>query len=229
MKASQHPEAAFLATITASATHEVRNVLAIIKESAGLIEDMIHVFAKKGTLDTEKIFRAVDRIDTQVRRGADLLTNLNRLSHTLDSELATVELNEEVEQVVFLSQRFARKRGHRVVADRTDEEARTVAHPLHLHMALFAAMECCLEELPEGAAVTLSVGMRGGHPAVEFRGVSEDGTVVAGPSEGEAWAGIRKWTESLEAELERSETGFGIRILFPPETGAHGPASQHKG
>ena len=29
MKASQHPEAAFLAAMTASATHEVRNVLAI--------------------------------------------------------------------------------------------------------------------------------------------------------------------------------------------------------
>lgn len=37
MKASQHPEAAFLAAMTASATHEVRNVLAIIKESAGLV------------------------------------------------------------------------------------------------------------------------------------------------------------------------------------------------
>ena len=158
MKASRHPEAAFLATMTASATHEVRNVLAIIKESAGLIEDMIHVFAKKGILDNEKVFRAVDRIDTQVRRGADLLTNLNRLSHALDSDLATVDLNAEVEQVVFLSQRFARKRGHRVVARLMEGEARTLVHPLHLHMALFAAMECCLEELPDGAAITLSVG-----------------------------------------------------------------------
>ncbi len=220
MKASKHPEAAFLATMTASATHEVRNVLAIIKESAGLVEDMVHVFAKRGSLDKEKVFRAVDRIDSQVRRGADLLTNLNRLSHTLDSDLATVDLKSEVEQVAFLSQRFARKRGHRILASPGDVEAVTLIHPLHLHMALFAAMECCMEELPDGAAIDLSVGVQDGHPYVDFQGVASDGRVLAGPSDGEAWACARKWTDSLGAELERSRTGFGIRIIFPSATGA---------
>ncbi|MGW8265555.1 MAG: hypothetical protein ACWGSQ_04255 [Longimicrobiales bacterium] len=219
MKASQHPEAAFLAAMTASATHEVRNVLAIIKESAGLIEDMVQVFARKGTLDTEKVYRAVGRIDTQVKRGADLLTNLNRLSHTLDSDLATLDLNTEVEQVVFLSQRFARKRGHRIVAVRSEEGAFAVVHPLHLQMALFSAMECCMEELPDGAAITLSVALRGGRPVLEFLGVCEKEAVGEGPSEGGAWANAREWTESLGASLERPETGFGIRMLFPPATG----------
>ena len=205
MKASQHPEAAFLATMTASATHEVRNVLAIIKESAGLIEDMVHVFGKRGTLDREKVYRTVDRIDAQVKRGADLLTNLNRLSHTLDLDLATVELNTEVEQVAFLSQRFARKKGHRVVAQLMEGEAHTVVHPLHLHMALFAAMECCLEELPDGAAITLSVGIRDGSPIVEFRGVSEDDAVVGGPSKGEAWEEVRRGTESFSGPHQEAD------------------------
>jgi len=216
MKASQYPEAAFLATMTASATHEVRNVLAIIKESAGLIEDMVHVFAKKGTLDTEKVYRTVERIDTQVRRGADLLTNLNRLSHALDSDVATLELNSEVEQVVFLSQRFARKRGHRIVATSPKETAHAVVHPLHLHMALFSAVECCMNELPDGAVITLSLTLRDGRPVLEFLGVPEESVAGVGPSEGDQWASVRQWTESLGASLERSETGFGIRMLFPP-------------
>ncbi len=219
MKASQHPEAAFLATMTASATHEVRNVLAIIKESAGLMEDIVHVFGKTGKLDQEKVSRAVGRIDAQVKRGADVLTNLNRLSHTLDSGLAPVELNQEVEQVVFMSRRFARKKSHKVVTQPPVEEVHATVHPLHLHMALFAAMECCLEELPEGAVITLSVGSRGGSPLVEFLGSSEDGGVVQGPPEGEAWDSIRVWTDSLGAALERSEAGFGIRILFPNTAG----------
>jgi hypothetical protein len=219
MKGSQHPEAAFLATMTASATHEVRNVLAIIKESAGLIEDLIHVFVKKGTLDDEKISRAVERIDAQVKRGADLLTNLNRLSHTLDSDRAVLDLDEEVEQVVFLSQRFARKRGQRIVANQAASGARVSVHPLHLHMALFSAAECCMDELPEGATIIISsVGSGEGRPAVEFRGVTEEPS-VAGPSEGEAWARVGKWTESLGAELARFETGFGMRILLPPDAG----------
>ena len=215
MKASQHPEAAFLAAMTGSATHEVRNVLAIIKESAGLIEDMVHVFGKKGTLDPEKVYRAVDRIDVQVKRGADLLTNLNRLSHTLDSEEARVDLSHEVEQAAFLSQRFARKKGHRVVAQTSDSPVRVTVHPLHLHMALFSAMECCIEALPDGAAISLSVGTSGGCPVVEFKGSVEDGTVVAGPPCGESWDCAQLWTDALGAKVDRPESGFGIRILFP--------------
>jgi signal transduction histidine kinase len=218
MKASQYPEAAFLATMTASATHELRNILAIIKESAGLIEDMIRVFAQNGMLDNEKVFRAVSRIEAQVRRGADLLTNLNRLSHALDSDLATVDLNTEVEQVAFLSQRFARNRGHQIIVHPTEGGARTSVHPLHLHMALFSALECSIEELPEGAEVVLAVEVRDGFPTVEVRGVSEEGKVV-GPSDGEGWSRVRDWADSLGGAFERSETGFGVRILLPPEGG----------
>lgn len=219
MRASQHPEAAFLAKMTASATHEVRNVLAIIKESAGLIEDMVHASAKRGPLDQEKVFRTVDRIDAQVKRGADLLTNLNRLSHTLDQDLATLELHQEVEQVAFLSQRFARKKGHRVVALEEHAGEETTVHPLRLHMALFAAMECCLEELPEGAAITLSVTRMDEAPAVEFHGVSESGEDVQAPAEGENWARLAGLAESVGGRVERSESGFGIRVLFPPRAG----------
>ena len=45
MKTEKYPEAAFLSAMTASTTHEARNVLAIIKESAGLVEDLVQVYA----------------------------------------------------------------------------------------------------------------------------------------------------------------------------------------
>ena len=82
--------------MTASATHEVRNVLAIIKESAGLVDDLVQVQGSHGRLDPEKIRGALDRINAQVRRGADLLTHLNRLAHTLDEDISRVEMNQEV-------------------------------------------------------------------------------------------------------------------------------------
>jgi signal transduction histidine kinase len=212
MRPSQHPEAAFLSIMTASATHEVRNVLAIIKESAGLIGDMVHVFAKRGMLDQEKVFRAVERIDIQVKRGADLLTNLNRLSHALDQGTATVELNQEVEQLVFLSQRFARIKGHRVLAHRKAWEAEVTVRPLHLQMVLFAAMERCLEELPEGAAISVGVTRAGEGHVVEFLGSPEDGSEIGAPAGGESWEDLREMVQSLGGSLERSSSGFGIRI-----------------
>lgn len=220
MKGSKNPEAAFLAVMTASATHEVRNVLAIIKESAGLIEDMVYLFEKKGRLDPDKLHRTVDRIDAQVKRGADLLTSLNRLSHTLDCDATPVELNEEVAEVAFLSQRFARKQGNHVVAQSLDRELPLTLNQLHLHMALFSAMELLLAGLPEGSDLTVRVAEREGAAAVEFEGTHGGELPTMGDLADESLAGVRTWARALDAELERLEDGFGLRILFPETTGA---------
>jgi len=214
MRASRYPEAAFLAAMTASATHEVRNVLAIIKESAGLIEDLVLVFQKRGTIDQEKVNRAVARIETQVKRGADLLTNLNRLSHTLDEDEAGVELNQELEQVVFLSQRFARKRGHEVVAESRNGDCLLVVNPLRLHMALFAGMECCLEELPEGSTITVGAHRGKDGPVVEYRGTIQGGEASGIEAPSEAWQSLVQLADSMGATPHRAEVGYGLRILF---------------
>jgi len=214
MTASQHPEAAFLATMTASATHEVRNVLAIIKESAGLIEDIFRVRSKRGGPDEEKIFRSVHRIDAQVKRGADLLSNLNRLSHSLDQDMATVDLQGEVVLAVFLSQRLARKKGLSVATLETAADALATVHPLHLQMALFTAIECCIEELEEGGSITAGLPDVGGTPVVEIRGIQKGGTGVSPPADGEAWAYLKELVESLGASLGRPEDGYGITISF---------------
>ena len=218
MRTSQHPEAAFLAAMTASATHEVRNVLAIIKESAGLVDDLVRVFGQKGTLNEEKVAQALTRIEAQVKRGADLLTNLNRLSHTLDQDLATVQLVREAEQVVFLSQRFARKKGHTVVLGEAAEESWATVNPLRLHMALFSAMECCLEELPEGSTVTVEVRKGPGQEIIEYLGSRGGVGEAVRPLEPEGWHDLVSLAESLGARAERSQASYGIRILFPEAT-----------
>jgi hypothetical protein len=216
MESSKYPEAAFLAAMTASATHEVRNVLAIIKESAGLVEDLTQVYSTRGSLDPDKVRRALDRIRIQVRRGADLLTQLNRLAHTLDQDLSPVELGQEVEQLVLLSQRFARQKGQAVEMEGGWEEQHLVLNALHLHMALSSAMACCLEELPEGDSLKVGVSEVDGAPAVEFRG-EEVNAALDRVQSSTGWQELEGLTGSLGARIERSPTGYGIRILFSRE------------
>ena len=220
MTSSKYPEAAFLAGMTASATHEVRNVLAIIKESAGLVEDLVQVYGARGALDEDKVRRAVDRIETQVKRGADLLTHLNRLAHTLDQDLTKVELGRELEQLVFLSQRFARQRGHQVRVEDDLEECWLNVNSLLLHMALYEAMQCCLEELPEGSRVTVGARREGPAIVAEFRGASDKES----PRDGVV--GCRRWEELVRladvlggSRVEGTEAGYGIRIFFRDGTG----------
>jgi len=216
MTPSKYPEAAFLAAMTASATHEVRNVLAIIKESAGLVDDLVQVHGERGDLDPEKVRRALERIGLQVRRGADLLTHLNRLAHTLDQDRSTVEMSQEVEQLAFLSQRFARQKGQKVEVEVGDAGPPLVLNALHLHMALSKAMQCCLEELPEGQTVKVGVREEGGAVAVEFR--RGDGDLLpALPGPWPGWPELEELAGSLGARVERGPRDYGIRILFSRE------------
>jgi C4-dicarboxylate-specific signal transduction histidine kinase len=216
MESSKYPEAAFMAAMTAGATHEVRNVLAIIKESAGLVDDLIQVYGTRGSLDPERVQRALERIGLQVKRGADLLTHLNRLAHTLDRDLSTVDMNQEVEQLLFLTQRFARQKGQQLEFRGAAGERLLVLNALRLQMALFGAMECCLEELPEGSTVRVGVHDEGEAVVAEFRGVGEG----PDPEPASVWQGWQKLEElagSLGADLERCASGYGIRFLFSRE------------
>jgi hypothetical protein len=199
-------------------------VLAIIKESAGLVEDLVQVYAARGSLDQEKVQRALERIELQVKRGADLLTTLNRLAHTLDQDLSTVELVQEVEQLVRLSQRFARQKDQQVEAEGGVEEHRLVVNALRLHMALHEALMCCLEELPHGSTVTVGVHEEGGNAVAEFR--SKEGGIAPGsPAEAGGWTKLESLSDALDARVERRPEGYGIRILLPKDTGAGGTPS----
>jgi hypothetical protein len=84
MSTPEDRNAAFVAEVTAGTTHEIRNVLAIVKESAGLIGDLIYAFNRRGSLDQDKLTRSLGRIDAQVARGTELLSNLSRFAHSLD-------------------------------------------------------------------------------------------------------------------------------------------------
>ena len=152
-------DAAFVAKIAASVTHEIRNVLAIIKESAGLVGDVIQSQGGRAPANPDKVVRAVGRIDAQVSRGAEILTNLNRFAHSLDRLQGENSLNQEVEQTAFLSQRFARHGRHQVQVHVADQDMSVGANPLWLQMALFAAVECCLDQLPEASTVTIRTGL----------------------------------------------------------------------
>jgi hypothetical protein len=77
-------KAAFMGRITAGVTHEIKNVLAIIKESAGLMEDLFELSKDHAPPPREKFLRTLTRITEQVRRGVDLATNLNEFAHTSD-------------------------------------------------------------------------------------------------------------------------------------------------
>jgi C4-dicarboxylate-specific signal transduction histidine kinase len=215
MSTSENIEAAFIARITASTTHEIRNVLAIVKESAGLVGDMVQVFEKRGRLDGEKLARAIRRIDAQVGRGAEIITNLNRFAHSLDHHQAELDVVQEAQQVAFLCQRFARQGRHTVQVEPASEDIFVVANSLRLQMALFTGVECCLEQVPEGTGLKLRVTRNGDGVVIEYTYEGTIQTDLPDPADSRSWERLREILDMLAATAETTDADCGLRIVLP--------------
>jgi C4-dicarboxylate-specific signal transduction histidine kinase len=214
MGTTEDREAAFIGGITAGATHELRNVLAIVKESAGLIADIIDSSNQPGSPKPDRLRRAVSRIEAQVKRGSELLTSLNRFAHSLDHAEDQIDLGEAAEQVSFLCQRTARKGRHQVQAQPGDEGLVVVVNSLRLQMALYTAVECCLEQLPEGGTVSLHPVRHGEQPSLEFSGEVGGQAVSLAPTGAAAWSRLAAVLADLGASVERVEASQGFRLIL---------------
>lgn len=208
-------DTAFVARITAGATHEIRNVLAIVKESAGLIEDMIRVFDKRGSLDKEKLTRAVGRIDAQVGRGAEIITNLNRFAHSLDHRRAEIDLRQEAQQVVFLCQRFTRQKRHSVCVQPSETAVPLVTNPLRLQMALCAGVECCLEQLPEGSSLTVHLERENGGASLHLLCDGAAHGDLPDPTRASGWQLLCEILSSLGGKAGAHDAHCRLKITLP--------------
>ena len=100
-------ELAFFGKIAAGVTHELKNVLAIINESNGLMDDLFEMLGDVPFPHREKFQRSVKKIEEQVRRGVEITSGFNRFAHSIDYPGADVDLNSIVTQTVSLARRFA--------------------------------------------------------------------------------------------------------------------------
>jgi len=212
---SDNREARFLAKITTGTTHEIRNVLAIIKESAGLMEDMVNAFEKGRPLKADSIRRSIARIGTQVERGANLMSTLNRFGHSMDYEQDQIDLHDEASQVALLSARLAGQKGHKVEARQGKGAAEFSVNRLHLQMALFNGVECCVEQLPQPGTVVMHSGLNGGIPTTDFAGEIQGGEELPDPTEAAGWNGFVEVLEMIGATVEVRDVPCYFRVRFP--------------
>ncbi len=159
-------EIAFMGRITAGLSHEINNVLAIIKESAGLMDDILRLCPENVVPHQDRIVKASANIRKQVDRGVDIVTGLNRFAHSMDEPWAQVDLNELTARIVFLMQRFGRKRRIRLGAVPHPEPLIIQTDPFRLEMLLAVGLDFCLARADEGSGIVLQARLVDGRPAI---------------------------------------------------------------
>ena len=130
----------FIGKIMAGFTHEIKNYLAIIKESAGLIGDMVKI-GKMSKSDIPEYLDIVHSIEDQIEKATEQFTYLNRFSHRMDSQISTFHLNECLEELIALMSRFARQKNLMLEMDFPKNIPPIQNNPAMLQLLLFSFLE----------------------------------------------------------------------------------------
>ncbi len=216
-------EVAFFGKITAGITHELKNVLAIIRESAGLMEDIMSISPEALITHQEKVQNSLNKIKDQVERGVNLTDRLNKFAHSSDEAVGEVDLYRTVEQFVALSQRFARLKNIIIKTDFPGQPgpgAILITRPIQLQMVLFAAIECCFSAMPTGGIIHIGLEQ---HPEKSVIRVLCEGDLPEKTefennlSSFERWPVLQKITAALNGSAGLAEFAYGLVLSLPNE------------
>ncbi|MCE5333569.1 MAG: hypothetical protein LLG06_03170 [Desulfobacteraceae bacterium] len=212
-------ELAFFGKIAAGVTHELKNVLAIINESSGLMTDLMAMSKDASFPMRDRFTRSIGKIEQQVRRGVEITSNFNRFAHSMDHPVVEADLNAVVALTVALSERFARLKNIRLSAIAEPEPVILSTQPFRLQMALTRAAEAVMQCLDGPGAISLQVQKGGGKPSVLISCETESGTLPDLPSLIRAsshWAELESLLDMLGASVEVAESGGAgsYRIVF---------------
>jgi len=204
--------------ITAGVTHDIRNVLAVIRESAGLLEDLL-LATNDGSFPPREKFQAVlARIGKQVARGVDLINALNQFAHNPDQPTAQIDINQALDQLVVLSQRFALSKRVSLKAIASDRPILLSCDPVKLQMIVFQGIDLLLHVVSAGAAIEIRpIAGSYGNVRVEFssKGAEEVephrlNDAVALP----LWEALIACAENFDATLEQGVPPVWFAIVL---------------
>jgi len=101
----------FMGKMNASISHEIKNVLAIINENAGLLEDFTLMAEKGMPIDPERLKALAGKVQKQVQRADRIVRNMNTFAHSVDETEKKVDLGEILVFMAALSERLAAMKG----------------------------------------------------------------------------------------------------------------------
>ncbi len=94
---------AFFGRVNASISHELKNIMAIISETAGLLSDLSDLATSGTPIDPDMLKSSAGSIMEEIQRGFTTIRQMNRFSHSVDNPVADIDLMEILDLVCHLS------------------------------------------------------------------------------------------------------------------------------
>ena len=141
----------FFGKVNASISHELKNILAIISETAGLLNDLTDLAKQGKDLKLSMFENCSDSIAEDIQRGFITIKQMNKFAHSVDIPIKEIDLLETLELTINLSEflSFASK----VQINDSDKEMKSILTcPFLLQNLIYKILIFIYESIgPDGA------------------------------------------------------------------------------
>ncbi len=135
--------------LLSSFSHDLKNHLAIIIESKGLLHDYIEMGRIPDHELSDKIEKILKQLDERTEKITSMAHQLNSLSHRSDTSTSIFELNKFMHEQLFFLQRFARLKNISLKTNFTDSKIQLYNNPSLLQFLFQQLFEEALQHLQE--------------------------------------------------------------------------------
>jgi len=129
--------------------------------------------------DAGQYLEIVRSIEEQIEKSTAHFTYLNRFSHRMDTPLSTFSVNESIEELAALLQRFANQKRITIEKDLQKDLVPVHSNPSMLQFLIFTFLEEMLAVLDKNSRI--SIKTEGADNAVAIR-ITPEGNLIEGAS-----------------------------------------------
>lgn len=164
----------FFSRVSAAVSHEIKNVLAIINQNAGLLEDLVLMSEKGSPPSPERLHRLARTVNNQVKRADEIVKNMNRFAHSADHSLETVDVYDATVFIAGLGQRMIRSKEFEITVVESNNPVRIKTNLFYLQELIFNCIETIINNTDSGCSIW--VEFRNTYSGAEIRFAWEGST-----------------------------------------------------
>jgi len=201
----------FFGKMAASISHEIKNVLAIINENAGLLEDICFMAERGKPIDPARLKRLSGSVKDQIRRADHIMTVMNRFAHSVDEAFVSIDVSEVLELLVSLSARFVAMRGVVLEVGKPAGPMAITTFPFVLLNLLWLCLDYAMAVAGPDKAIELFAEKKGDGVWFRFCKLEnmEADAALPFPAERETAFG-----QALHAQIFRDPAAREVRVLL---------------
>jgi len=145
----------FIGQVLSVFSHEINNHLAILKESVGLIGDLIELGKTSSRKDLKEILKITQSIKNQIEQTTYFCDKLNGFGHGMEKPVSAFNIHKSIEELMVLLRRVINQKMICLEKDFTANMPLIYSNPLKIQFLIFCLIEKHLKRLDKNSRIII--------------------------------------------------------------------------